>query len=537
MDFVNNLTKFILTISIAFLLLISALIPSAISVDINNYKGFKKGIPWQQFVSLKKITLVEFDKDSYLDDYAYLASIPTAIFSNNEILFSNPLLFFQPKKSYPDEDKYRFLNDYNSIHYFMEDWMSYCGNRLDKLTAINVPKDDLEEGWKARNNIFINCNTSFEIAGEIALNDWSYSDNAVIAVIEEDYNKPIDNNTYGSISGRISGYVSRDSFKVKRSSGPAPEYERFNIEEDYQYVRVDLWYPAIEINSKIMELIPGFPPIITIPSVDPDLQLYCNYEGDWLQTCASSEMTITNGPHEKCLSYVYEPGEWRVGVTNMPTEGGEEENFKHYLIPGRENGKFLIYGNTLDALMNVFGRPIEQYNCEITKYPGVKLTIPENPPFGCRDATFRLNWNNNEIDLGFSIIGPNGEEIESIMKEDSDYQEIHLEQLGQCPPDKHYSVVIYALTDLSKPMDFTVKYDWKQNITRKEGDCLASACEGAILSSIINAPLLYTNPSSVPKCTIDTLLKLGVEDIFLMDIGEYLSDDAFQQLTEFFTIS
>ena len=58
--------------------------------------------------------------------------------------------------------------------------MSYCGNRLDKLTAINVPKDDLEEGWKARNNVFINCNTSFEIAGEIALNDWSYSDKAVI---------------------------------------------------------------------------------------------------------------------------------------------------------------------------------------------------------------------------------------------------------------------------------------------------------------------------------------------------------------------
>lgn len=533
----NARLNIVVTILTASIMLIGAVLPSVLAGDDGNqYKGFSKGIPWQPFNPLKIATFVEFDKESYNDDYAYLASIPSAVFSNGDTMFSSPLLFFQPEDSYPDEDKYLFLNDYDSIHYLMEDWMGYCGGKLDKLTTINVPKSDLEPEWKARDYTFIESDDPFDTASKIALNGWSYSDNAVIAVIEEDYEKPTDNKTTGSISGEISGEVSTERFKVKRSYGPAPEYERFTVEEEYKYVRADLWYPAVTINSKIMEMIPGFPPIITIPSVDPDLQLYCSYDGDWLQTCASSEMTITNGPHEKCFSYVYKPGLWRVGVTNMPTEGGDEESFKHYLLPGKDDGKFLIYGDTLGALFNILGRPITEYDCKITKYPGVELEISDDPPFGCRDVTFELTWDNHDINLGLTIIGPNGEELESVMEEDSDHQEIHLEQLGECPPGKQYSVVVYALSDIGTSMDFTVEYSWGQNISRKEGDCLASACEGAILSSILNAPLLYTNPSDIPECTINTLYKLGVEEISIVNLGGYLSDDATRQLSDAFDV-
>jgi hypothetical protein len=202
----------------------------------------------------------------------------------------------------------------------MEDWMSYCGNRLDKLTSINVDESDFEDDWKSRNYTMISSSNPFEIASQIALSDWSYADQAVISVIEENYEKP-ENVTSNSLDGTVSGEVGVEYFKVKRSYGPAPEFERFNVEDEYKYIKADLWYPALEMKSKIMESVPGFPPIITIPSVDPDLQLYCSYDNDWLQTASSSEMTITNGPHESCFSYVYEPGLWRVGVTNMPTEG------------------------------------------------------------------------------------------------------------------------------------------------------------------------------------------------------------------------
>ena len=188
----NTKLNIIAAISVVFIMLIGAVIPSvSAGSDSIHYKGFSKGIPWQPFNPLKTATFVEFDKESYNDDYAYLASIPSAVFSNGDTMFSSPLLFFQPEDSYPDEDKYLFLNDYDSIHYLMEDWMSYCGGKLDKLTAINVPKSDLEPEWKARDYAFIESDDPFDIASRIALNGWSYSDNAVIAVIEEDYETPV----------------------------------------------------------------------------------------------------------------------------------------------------------------------------------------------------------------------------------------------------------------------------------------------------------------------------------------------------------
>ncbi|KAA0006812.1 MAG: hypothetical protein FE042_05040, partial [Thermoplasmata archaeon] len=44
------------------------------------YVGYKKGVSWAPVVPLKKVTFVNFDENSYLDDYAYLSAIPTAVF-------------------------------------------------------------------------------------------------------------------------------------------------------------------------------------------------------------------------------------------------------------------------------------------------------------------------------------------------------------------------------------------------------------------------------------------------------------------------
>jgi len=525
-----DLLKPFMAVAIVLVMLFSAIIPSVIADNEHiKDKGFAKGIPWQPFKPLKKVTFVNFDKNSMLDDYAYLASIPAAVFSNGGTLFSSPLLFFQPKDTYPTDDMYRFLDDYSGTQYFMEDWMSYSSGTLDKLTAINVPKDNLDSNWKARDYALIKSDDPFDVASKIALNDWSYADKAVIAVIEKDYEKLVDSRITNSVTGSVSGDVTTNSLKVKRSYGCAPEYEQFSVGEEYKYLKVHLWFPAIVINTKLLGIV-GFGKI-TLPSVDPDLQVYCSYDGDWLQTNAESDMTILSGPGEECFSYVYKPGTWKVSVTNMPTKGGNDESVAHYLL-GKTKGKFLFYGNTLDALRNALGRPVTNYNCDITMYPGTEIKIPDTPPFGCRDATFKLTWDNSNINLGLTIIGPTGEEIESAVEGTSDSREIHLDQLGECLPGECYKAVVYTMSDVSTPIDFKVEYSWGQNISKKEGDCIASACEGAILSSVLNAPMLYASPSSVPTCTIDTLYKLGVKELYVVDLGGYLSNDAIRQLSD-----
>jgi len=516
-------------ISVVCIMLGAVFIPITLATDIGRITGFEKGIPWQPFETLKKVTFVNFDKDTLIDDYAYLASIPASVFSDGETIYSSPLLLFQPRNAYPAEDEYRFLDDYQSIEYLMDDWMEYCNGRLDQLTTINVDENDLEDEWKTKKYTAITSEDPFKIASEIALQDWSYSDNAVIAVIEEKYETPKDTEVTGKILGKILGDIGKDTLTVNRPYGPAPEYERFEVGSEYKYVRADLYYPSVVINSKLFSMVPGFGSgRITLPSVDPDLQLFCKYEGDWLQTAAASGMTITGGPQETCFSYVYNPGDWRIGVTNMPTEGlaGEEDFKKDGLF-----GKLTYYGNKLEAISKAFlGRPVTQYYCDVTMYPGIEEIVPDLPPFGCRDATFKLTWNNDNIQLGLTVIGPSGEELESVMKEDTDSQEVHFNMLGECLEGENYKIVVYALTDVTNPVDFKVEYSWQQNISKMQGDMIASACEGAVLASTINAPLLYTSASKVKEITIDTINKLGVEELHIVDLGGYLEENVINEL-------
>ena len=521
--------KSILTLSIICIMLICTLIPAGQAADSAHIKSFEKGLTYKPFETLKKVTFVNFDKETLIDDYAYLASIPASVFNDGETIFTSPLMFFQPRNTYPEDDEYRFLNDYQAIQYLMEDWMEYSNGRIDQLNTINVEETELETEWRTRNHKSIFSEDPYEIASEIALQDWSYSDEAVIAVIEKEYSMPEYEPTIGQIRGKISGEVGKDELTVDRPYGSAPEYEHFDVGNEYKYVRTDLYYPSVVINSKLFSLVPGFGGgIITLPSVDPDLQLFCKYEGDWLQTAAASDMTITSGPQETCFSYVYTSGNWRIGVTNMPTEGmAGEESFKQDGI----FGKLTFYGNKLEAISKAFlGKPVTKYYCDVTMYPGVEEVVPDLPPFGCRDATFRLTWEDDSIQLGLTIIGPSGEELESVLEEDTEYQEIKFHMLGECLEGENYKVVIYALTDVSNPVNFEVEYSWKQNISEMEGDMIASACEGAIFASTINAPLLYTTASSVNQCTIDTINKLGIEKLHIVDLGGYLKKEVKDEL-------
>ena len=42
--------------------------------------GFSKGVTWKPYIAMKKTTFVGYDTESYLDDYAYLAAVPTTVF-------------------------------------------------------------------------------------------------------------------------------------------------------------------------------------------------------------------------------------------------------------------------------------------------------------------------------------------------------------------------------------------------------------------------------------------------------------------------
>jgi hypothetical protein len=493
-------------------LILSALLSPIQAANLDTVEGYDKGLSYLPVVPLKKVTFVNFDDESYIDDYAYLASLPTAVFSDGEQLYSYPLLYYQdPLQS--DEEKEITLDARQGIDYFMEDWMEYCNGQLDGLTLINVPPSDLDPSWKSRETVSIEGNDPYLLASKLALSDWSYADQAVIAVIQEDFMEPnfsLSNTLHGQLDSEdINTQV---SFNLEQTNSLNPVYHEFTINTDYKYVKAEAWWDGLLLLGSVM-----------IPTGDPDIQLYCKKDGDWMQTAAAAAWNVYSPPgHEYTHSYVYSPGDWRVGITDFPTEGDAPR--KSIL-----GGLLTIQGSLLELL-----KPTVTYHVDVTMYPGITLEIPDEPPFGCGMAEFTLNWDNPNVDLGFTIIGPGGEAVYTEINESkTDTLTIQLEGLGECLPGEHYSVCVFSLDSLSTPVDFTVDYTMKQTTSKDLAASLTSATEAAVLASQLNAPLLYVEPSQIPEETLQTLYRLGVKNLYIVDIDNRLTQQAFQELDPF----
>jgi len=526
-------------------MIIAAVIPTTSAA--NQPQGFDRGVSWKPYVPLKRMTFVQFDSETLLDDYAYLAAVPTAVFYDNtsQQIYSNPLLYYEDPYQVT-EQKERSLNTYEGIEYFMEDWMSYSHGYLDQLTLINVPHSKIASSWSTKNTTLIEAVTPYDVAGDLALHDWSYSENAVVAVIQDSYEKP-QNTTEGTITGTLSKRdgILTEHFEIPKTNEVYPIYNEFTVPEGYKFLTVRSWYPSFYFNLGI----PGFEGLInmSIPAGDRDLQIYCEKNGQWMMAGITNAWNAKEGmDHDKTSVYVYNSGKWSVALTDVPTKSLELSGLISTKKTGYEVQKhrsflglnFGHYGRLIDIIKNM--RQVT-YQVDVNMYPGITVDIPDQPPYNCRDVFFELTWDDPSASLGFSLIGPSGEEVLSTresgvsstceLTESEDViplpagttTDMHLERLGECLPGEQYSLCVFSMNDLADATDFTIRYSWQQNMTRMEGDGLASATEGAVLASVLNAPLLYTQPDMIPTSTQETLTKLGVKHLSIVDLGGHLS--------------
>jgi len=483
-----NQLKVIIALSVVFVMVFAAIVPTTLAFDVDHVEGFDKGPSYKPVVPMKKATFVNFDEESYLDDYAYLAAVPTAVFDDGDRLFSYPLLFYQDEYDL-EEEKELTLNARSGLDYFMEDWMGYSNGKLDKTTLINVPINKLDDTWRAREYDVIESDSPYDIAARLALNEWSYSDDAVIAVIDEEF-ESLENDVSGTLTGTlvINKDIKSEHFEIPQTNKLNPVFNEFEVPEGYKYVYVRCWYPCVSI--KLGLPLPGLESLakITTPAGDKDLQLYCLYDDDWMQVEALAGWNQKSGmDKEKAGSYVYKNGKWRVGVTDIPTKGPRD--------------KIEWYGSRLEVLKSL--RTVI-YRVDIDMYAGERIPLFDELPFDCRDVNIELTSNNPNINLEFCLIGPGGEEIQS-----SEEGIIEVDRLGQCLPGESYDLVIYSKDGVKGSFDYEISYSWKEDKTESEADALTDATEGAILASTLNAPLLYMHTSNISQDTIDALYNLG----------------------------
>ena len=344
-----------------------------------------------------------------------------------------------------------------------------------------------------------------------------------------------------------------EHFEVPKTNEVYPQYNEFTVPDGYRFITVRSWYPCFYLDAGV----PGFEGIInmSIPAGDRDLQIYCWDEDNnqWMMAGITDAWNAQGGMDiDKTSCFVYKDGRWSVALTDVPTKSmGYVPQILDDIRPtGLEVQKhrglgplhFGRYGTLLEVLLNMRKT---MYNIDVEMFPGTVLDIPDIPTYGCKNAQFSLTWDDPNVDLGFSIIGPSGEEVLStrspgvssschtpteghddtiIPLPEGTETDMTLERLGECLPGETYQVCIFSMGEMSSTTDFHFEYSWEQNMTRQDGDCLASAAEGAVLASVINAPLLYLNPSNCPQQTMDALYKLGVDDVEIVDLGGYLSN-------------
>jgi hypothetical protein len=526
--------KEIICLLIISIMVIGTIMPVTQAGTLDIYQGFDKGPSYTNVVSMKKVTMVKYDDESYLDDYAYLAAVPTAVFKdqdpNYDRLFSHPLLFYQEELEYED-DKERSLDAYQGVYYFMEDYMQYSNGFLDDMTLINLNENDILDEWKSKEYNIIESRSPFEIAKDLAISDWSYSDDAVLAVIDEKYEES-DVEISDSFTDTLHpAKVKKETLEFDQLNQITPQFgdKDFSVPEGYQYIKANLWYPSFYIKPPLPQ---GLPPInITIPPGDPNLELFCKYKNEWMQVAATFGWNAVYGMGiEFAESYVYENGPWRISVTDVPThETTTETGLQtevHRNIGPLEFGR---YGSLLQVLQNLKDT---KYYVDVLMYPGIRTDLENNPPYGCRNATIKLTWDDPDAKLGFSLIGPGGEEVLSVSEENTDEQVMYLDQLGECLENENYAISVFTMDDVTRDIDFKIEYTFKQGTSEKKGDGLTSATEGAVLASQLNSPLLYTRSSSLPQATKDALYELGVEEIIMIDIGGHLNTETYDKLQE-----
>ena len=113
--------------------------------------------------------------------------------------------------------------------------------------------------------------------------------------------------------------VLTENFEVPKTNQVYPAYNEFYVPDGYKFLKVRSWYPSFYFSAGV----PGFEGIInmSIPAGDRDLQIYCNYEGQWMMAGLTNGWNAQGGMDiDKTSVYAYNDGKWSVSITDVPTK-------------------------------------------------------------------------------------------------------------------------------------------------------------------------------------------------------------------------
>ena len=561
-----------------------------------------------KYIPFRRCTFVYSDPTSYLDEYAFLASVPANVFRDEAGNFYRaPIIYGESMAG----------------NYLLEDWKTYCDHwggvsYIDFVGPYSNDYMSYMKGYLGTNNYTsIMVNDPYKYGKEIALREWINSSSAVITPSKTYFTTPAV--TYGDFQGEFFN-VTEEEYYISHRFGfggpPSGEYATIEppIESPHpylndMYVTYDVWHPGaanISVHFPKIDLELGFDYLYIY---DRDWNLITSYDGyyedvwtpivpgDLVNIVLATDYSVTywgfiadayvwnaTPPPE----FVIHRGEW-LNFTipaNIPGIMITEVQLLNWIEAVGETwlACFLIDpdGNVVDydftpetgyytwMMWDVNERPrttTENYTVAIycigfeggveyglviegvvygfSRKPGNldvhTIIVPENAReldawLSCNSTAKGMSW------VSMWLIDPEGNILFPNYLE-SEYTEyppspLYVSDIGHLntlhPTPGNWTLIAEAALLGSYRPEQTVEYIVQYRIAsynEMKLDYVEAAANGAVIASLLNAPLLFTATDALPEETRETLQILGVEEVIFVDPAGIISGPVKSQIT------
>ncbi len=426
------------------------------SIDYTYHDNHNTSIP-SQFsddpTPLSKVTLVSPDPTSYLDEFSYMAAVPTSVFYHNGNQILSPLMY----SSWDD-----------SMDYLLADWREYLepdGGVFQVVAIGDYSASEISSLQKTLGSKVypqISGETSAEVAAKIAVNDWSSSDIVVLSLAQDSFSVP------ATITGSALHAFSSPSV------APLSETNTFSGVGPFEIT----FTPPVGAGW-----IEGF--------------------ADWP---SSSGVVMTHtlyDPNGNPVDYsVYSRVVHERGTTYGPIP-------LNFWLPVTAQGEYTL---RLTPSIPVSGSL--EVECEITYHPGFTQNI--DVPGNAKWLNVSASWDNAGTIVNPALIDPSGRMVqwdpaESLLS-GAGKKKIAIPY----PIQGSWTFTASWMNPEAEDNNVDVEWSISTLPSNIDG-YFESAANGAVLASLLNVPLLYVNSNNIPEATEWAISRLGSSIGILVD--------------------
>jgi hypothetical protein len=405
-------------------------------------------------VPLRRVAVVAPDSNSFIDEYAFMAAVPTSVFYHNDTQYISPLI-------YSDESQ--------SERWLLEDWAEYLATDGGITQAFAVGDfseshiTSLQHQMGVKVYPRISGFSAADIAAKIATSEWSATSEAVLAVIDESFTTPppitgSSTHTFEGQASELAEFSGIANYSAPSTMNFTPPAWAGWIEGAFNWTTND---------------------IITHKLYDPN--------GEIVDYSVYIQVYWSRNP-----STVVAP---------VPL---------NFWMPKTSDGTWSMELTRQSPLPTVN----TNMEADVVYHPGhiVTTTVPD----GARWFNTTLTWDNVATDLNLALIDPNGRmtmwtPAGSILSNPgSETIELPYPMAGD------WKIIAAWMDATTEQNNIELSWEISQQPTDLS-DFMEGAANAAVLASLLNSPLLYVHADAVPAETQWALSRLGVTDVWIVD--------------------